>query len=363
MKIILLLIGIIVIFASCEEDIDRRLQGAVESEAPEKVIVKDVINIKGQSEIIIESPSESDILYVECQYKNTAGKSVNARVSGYSTSIKLPGFRDQHKQTVTLISVDKSGNVSESTSTEIEPLKSQLYDVVDNIEVIRKNGGIQFSWLNVDEEDLIIDLFIQNEETQNYKFYESHYSDKEVDSVRVRDLESKLTNFAFVIRNQYFELGDTAKASATPIYEELMDVSNINVLPFNPQFDNNTYSSGFETLWNGKTTGDSYSIMGAGLGSVWFGMDLGEEVKLTTLIFWSRVDFIYAHSMPRKFEIWGTNDLEVANNASSFDGWNKIGDFETIKPSLNDLSVEPTQEDKDFFLEGLAFEFDGETLP
>ena len=87
-------------------------------------------------------------------------------------------------------------------------------------------------------------------------------------------------------------------------------------------------------------------------------MDMGEKIKLSRFKMWSRNDFIYGHSQPRHIVLLGTNDLALANNPTSEDGWETIGEWYDEKPSGNSADVSPTEEDIAYFNAGMDFEVD-----
>lgn len=87
-----------------------------------------------------------------------------------------------------------------------------------------------------------------------------------------------------------------------------------------------------------------------------FNIDLGVTSKLHEVKLWQRQDFLYAAGNVRKFEIWGSNEPAADG---SFDGWVKLMDGNSIKPS-GSPDGSATQQDLDYARAGELFRFDAD---
>lgn len=341
------LINIVAVFllilAACNED--PHYQFPVDEIAPGVVTDVQVENFKGYSQISYVTPKDQDLLYIECQFRNSRNEVRITRSSAFTNKLQVTGFLYSNQQAVTLYSVDKSGNYSKGVTIDIEPLDSPAFDILHSIEIVPAFGGAKVSWVNQTEMEVVLEILLKNKENGQFEAYENFYSSAPELTKAVRGLESIEQELGIVIRDQYQQRTDTISAVFTPFFEQELDYSNFTQLPKHPDFDFNAYSDGWGSLWNKKYGKESYSIFGAGLGSVWFSFDLGNQVKLSRFKMWVRHDFYYAHSHPKHIEIWGTNDPIIANTATSFDGWQKISEWNDQKPSGLSSSFKPTADD------------------
>lgn len=88
--------------------------------------------------------------------------------------------------------------------------------------------------------------------------------------------------------------------------------------PITKLWDNNSAANWYIT----NTTPFPYS----------FTFDMGQTVKLRRFMQWQRltISVLYRTQNVKKFQLWGSDSPDV--NAS-FNGWVKLGDFESVKPS------------------------------
>ncbi|SIR31642.1 DUF4959 domain-containing protein [Maribacter ulvicola] len=342
---------------SCEED-DNRGQFPIDSTPTGIVTDIKVQNEKGYSVLTYTKPTDEDLLYVEAEYINSLGNEVVVRASAFTNTMKLNGFLNSKKVPVKVYAIDKSFNYSEVTKVEIEPLDNPMFDILESMTYNAIFGGIGLSWQNATEEDIIVEFLTFNSESATYENFKSIYSTASDIDVKIRGLEAISSEYGAVIRDEFGQRTDTLKFNATPLFEEQIESDNFRELPHNPDFNAVSYNDGFGVLWNGSTGKESYSIFGSGIDKVYFTMNLGEEIKLSRFKMWSRNDFIYGHSHPRRIVLLGTNDQAIANNPTSEDGWETIGEWYDEKPSGNSAEIAPTEEDIAYFNAGMDFEVD-----
>lgn len=346
------------LITSCETDDDRG-QFATDGTPPGKVTDIKVLNEKGSSVLTYTTPQDADLLYVEAKYNNSSGKETIVRASAFTNTMQLNGFLRSEKIPVEVFAVDKSFNKSKITPVEIEPLDSAIFDVLDSMSYQAIFGGVEISWENEAEQDIVIEFLRFNKKENTYDNYRNTYSKAPSLDVSIRGLNAKKTDFAILIRDEFEQRTDTLKFEATPLYEEQIDPKKFRELPNNPNFDTSSYSYDFSTLFDKVVTSIKvYSIFGDDIGKVYFTMDLGDQIKLSRFKLWSRPEFIYEHSQPRHIVLLGTNNHSIASDPESETGWETLGEWYDEKPSGNPANVPATEEDEAAFNNGIDFELD-----
>lgn len=343
------------VIVSCGEEDDNRGQFPIDSIPPGEVTDITVQNEKGYSLLTFVNPLDEDLLYVEANYINSLGNNAIVRSSAFSNSMELSGFLRSSKVPVEVFAVDKSFNKSESTQVEIEPLDNGMFDIFASIVYEVDYGGIELSWINEAEQDVIVEFLKYDSENSVYANYDNFYTKAPSISVSVRGLEPVETDFGVVVRDEFNQRTDTLKFTAKPLFEEVINPDGFRELPLNPTFDDGSFSAGFAAMFNGITAGNSYNIFGSGIDKVYFTMDMGAKINFSRFKMWVRQDFIYAHSQPRHIVLLGTNDQAIANDSTGETGWETIGEWYDQKPSGNNQSVEPTEEDIAYFFSGMDF--------
>jgi hypothetical protein len=351
-----LIIFMALVLVSCEED-DSRGQFPVDETPPGTVSDVQVLNEPGLSVITYVPPTDADLLYVQAKYLNDLGKEAIVRGSSFTNTIELPGFSKQRKVNVVITAVDKSQNIGNPVTTEIEPLDNPIHDILQSIEWWEVFGGVKLKWTNEEEQEVVIEFLRENTVTNSFEFYENIYTQAQSLEQAVRGLEAKETNFGYLVRDKYGLRTDTVSFTATPYFEEQVSSSAVRQLS-HPSHFSFPYSDSFSVLWDGNTAKQSYSIKNNEGGPVWFTMDFNEPIKYSRFTMWCRPDFVYAHSQPRHIKLLGTNDPTVANDPDSEEGWEVIGEWIDQKPSGGDASDAPTEEDKLYFSSGMEFETD-----
>ena len=130
-----------------------------------------------------------------------------------------------------------------------------------------------------------------------------------------------------------------------------------------PKFDatNNPMSA----LWDGKLDGNSWYRTANGSGSPhWYTFDMGVTAKLSSYTFWQRGvvsehNLVYANASPHIWEVWGSSD---PNPDGSWDGWIKLADCTSVKPSGLPLG-QNSDEDISYALKGETFTLSQDAPP
>jgi hypothetical protein len=150
-------------FAACHE-VEQWWAEPTDSIPPGKVRVVDTIGIPSGVKIIIERPSDPDLLGVKALYTmNNTHENLEAFISAFTDTIVLQGFGDTDEHEVTLIAVDKSLNESESVTTTIRPLPNIIESIRETLQVFDGFGGLYVMWDNPTNQDIALAISVWDE--------------------------------------------------------------------------------------------------------------------------------------------------------------------------------------------------------
>lgn len=355
-KILFLSLIVAIIVSGCKEDYIG--QYPVHSTPPPPVSNIRVENYPGSVKLTYDLPEIDDLFYVKAVYTNTKGERKEVSSSAYSNSIVIKGFGKGQKQQVNLISVDKSYNESSPITIDIEPLDSPIYEILQSLQVHESFGGITLSWNNPLREDVILEALIKDDEDGEYKFVETIYSSEATANRSIRGLIDIPTNFAFYFRDIYSNYTDTIYTQLTPIFEVELDKSKFIPLKLSSKFKIYPYGGQkMEEMWdNIYNVDNNIWYINVAQEPIYFSFDMGVSAKLSRFRLWTRVNYMYRLHHLRTFEIWGTNEVAATVDPDSWDGWEKIMDCESIRPSGAVEGGSPTAEETQYLLGGEEWE-------
>jgi hypothetical protein len=341
---------------SCKEE--ERGQYPVDSAAPQQVNVTDIINFNGGATVTYDIPTDNDFLCVKVVYLLPNGKEKQQMSS--SNSITIKGFAKSGKIEIKLISVDRSRNESQPVTAEIEPLDSPIFEILENLIVTSAFGGIKLEWENRNKDDIVIGVLYRDDENK-YVPVENIYTS--LSGIKyIRNLPSVEIDFAFFVRDIYGNCSDTLFLPLTPWKEEPLDKKLWQEISLCTSFKLSQWGGPVTKLWDGVTVADGTNVYYLDRTEnipIFFTLDLGISAKLSRFTFWGRNNWYFNLHHPKEFEIWGTDDLAVANANCSWDGWNLLISCTSTKPSGNEplASTELTTEDKALAAAGEEYEF------
>jgi hypothetical protein len=315
-----------------------------------------ILNLQGKAIITYSLPEEDDLLCIKSVYVLPNGNRKEMSSSAYSNSIELKGFGKSAKTKVELYSVDKSYNESAPVTVEIEPLDSPIYDVIKTLKLYEAFGGLKLYWENPLGEDIVMGALMK--EDGEFRHIETIYSSEGIAEKAIRGLESRLTDFGFYFRDMYNNYTDTLYLQMTPIFEEEIRKSNFTPLRLSSKFSLHGYGGGkMEALWdNVYNVDDNLLYVNPAPEKIYFAFDMGVEAKLSRFRLWTRRNYMYQLHHIRTFEIWGTSDQSATTNPDNWDGWEKIMDCESFRPSGLTEGGNPTAEEVQYLLGGEEFE-------
>ncbi len=103
----------------------------------------------GGAIITFTAPKSNDLLYIKAVYTNSLGKEVFNVTSIYNNQIEIEGLTDESKTyPVNLYAVDKKGGESPVASINVQPGRSYINLIKDDITIDPIVGGIEVSWTN-----------------------------------------------------------------------------------------------------------------------------------------------------------------------------------------------------------------------
>lgn len=352
------LIIISICFTACDEEFVG--QPPIDSTPPASVSNVKVENIPGGVILTYDLPEEDDLLCITAEYVTPKGGMSEMSSSAYSNSITVKGYGKAQKATIKLYSVDKSLNRSEPVLVEVETTDSPIYDIFKTLTFREDFGGIRPYWENPLNEEIVFEVMIKDE-IGRYNPAGTVYSSDAVYNRAVRGMESKESEFALCFRDLYNNYTDTIFTTMTPFFEMELDKKKFSGLPQSSNFTQHSWSKGFGAMWDNVffTDANVYYLQQKNSSKpvlVYFGFDMGIEAKLSRFTIWSREKYCFTLHHMRTFEIWGTSDPTKANNIDSWDGWTKIMDCESFRPSGKTDGGEVSEAEVEYCRQGEEFE-------
>lgn len=358
----------ILIFSNCEEPMIG--QYPIDKNAPLPVSNVQVKNLPGSVQLSYELPDEDDLLYVQAYYNLPNKQTGVTKTSVFSNNMLIKGFGKSMKQTVRLVSIDRSRNESSSVNVEVEPLDSPIYGILDSLTLKESFGGFKLFWPNYFHEEIVLGVLKKDETTNKYGYIDNFYSSEAVAQKSVRGLDSTRSEFGIFVRDIYGNSTDTLQVSLKPLFEEMIPKEGFVGLRLSSWFKVHGYGGGMDKMWDGVTNVDNniYYIMNGNAIMPYFTFDMGVTAKLSRFKMWQRVNYMFALHNPKLFEWYGTNDAALAADSETQGwetnpGWIKIMDGESNKPSGLPAGAALTPEDDAYGRAGEEFEFPLEAPP
>lgn len=339
------------LLVACQEDTIG--QYPIDSTAPAKVTNPQVENLPGRVLITYELPDETDLLYVKAVYTKSDGTEGSVKASVFNNQVEIVGFGRSKKQTVKLITVDRSQNESDPVPVEIEPLDGTVYSISETMTMEETWGGIKMRWDNPQEDGVFITVTCTDSEGK--EIVETYFSESEVGEIAMRDLDDTPYEFKIEVRDLYDNYSDARIETLTPWKEIMVPLKEITVLPLASNMTlHASYSKGLNALIDNVCSTEDYVYIDKTCAYGYFTFDLGAEYVISRVRMWHRYAYCYTVRNPKFFQYWTTNDWKYAENPDNWDGWNLVYEGKCVKPSGDGSTV--TAEDKAFAMAGHEFE-------
>ena len=342
LKFAMLSLCIVTIFG-CEEDNIRSLI-IDDGRAPGSLFDVAVENVAGGSKLTYNLPDDSDLLYVEAQFKrNSSDGTSKVRSSVFNNNLMVEGFGEEKEYEVSLYAVDQSENRSEPVFVTIKPEKAPFTDVFESLEAFADFGGIHLFWENPFEGEVSIEVYANNE-VGVPKLADVIYTAALNGDYAIRGFDTTERDFTLLVKDRFNNLSDRLTYTIKPLFEQLLDRSkHVGIVQIHDSptafgwdlprlFDGIIGRKGFHTAANWSDPGEELPEY-IGENVQMFTVDLGVLAKISRVHWLQRGDTrrFYQHGNPRIYDIWGTDEL---NADGSLTGWVKMVDNEeVIKPS------------------------------
>ena len=163
-KIYALALGLLAVFAGCQNDVVKPLENDKEAPAP----VRDVTYTKMSGSVLLTYtlPSDPDLLYVAASYTNKAGKKYEFKASYFTNTLLVEGFGDTDTYSLDVYAVDRSENYSEPVNIQVAADTPPVQAAYETLEVQPDFGGMTFSFDNASKADLTVYVSTPNADNE-----------------------------------------------------------------------------------------------------------------------------------------------------------------------------------------------------
>lgn len=347
-KCMMFVVSILII--SCNEEPIG--QQSIDNAAPAPVTGVQVENIPGGAVLRYILPADEDLLYVKAKYMLKDGLPSEVRSSVYSDTLKVQGFGNTDPREIELVAVDRSQNESEPVSVTIQPLEPPVITIGRTLELVADFGGITAFWQNPDRAEISV-VILKEDNNQEYMPIETVYSSTPEGIGSLRGMDTETYKFGVYVQDRWGNRSEVKYASLSPLFEARFDPLKFRELSL-PTDEPVGFGWVMPRLWDGVLTTGFHTNIGTGRWPHWFTFDLGVAGKLSRVITYQRTGtYLYGAGNIRKFEIWGSPTLDPSG---SWDNWQLLGKFESIKPSGAPLGT-VTAEDQAYATAGEQYAF------
>jgi hypothetical protein len=361
-KICFMMFAACFVWYACEEEPIGQRQN--DGKPPKKVESVEIEPIPGGAILTYPVPDDEDLLYVKAVYERN-GKICESKASLYSNTLTVEGYGDMLIHDVAIIAVDRSQNESAPLVVQIKPLEPEVITISKMIRVESASGGVNVLWNNASSTNISVVLLQESDSLMEYIPIETFYSAAETGIGRVRQMPAVPTKLGVYVQDSWGNRSATAYHELTPIYEVMFNPGLFKAV--NLEGDGPHYVGAWfmEQLWNGVTGEDEgySSVAGTGKWPHSITIDLGMVGKISRIRVFQRMgSYVYSGGNMKNFEVWGCDTLKPSGRWEE-DGWIKLMDCESIKPSGLPSGMY-TQEDFDVAKYGEDFEIsDPATTP
>lgn len=336
--------------AGCGQEEKRGLE-LIDNIAPAPPVVVSVENIGGGAIIIFTAPKDDDLLYVVATYMIN-GVERTTKASPYVNKLRIEGFGTEDEYQISLKSVDKSKNESQSVPVTIKPLTPPVKSIYSSLKVIDSFGGVKITWTNPMEASIIIEVFKKDD--NEWISVENFYSSVQDGWGTIRGYKPEPVTFRIRIRDRWDNYSDFLETNNLPLYEEKLDKSKFKEVRALPGDIRTTYSGlPISRIWDGLKNVGSSCFHGSQSAddpcmnhSITF--DMGQTARISRFITWQRTEnasFIFSHNNLKQYIIYGCNELTDEMYAGgrfdeekntiypTFEGWTEVLNTRCYRPS------------------------------
>lgn len=349
----LLTIACLCFTGGCKEEVLGPLHYG---QKPSPVKEYKIESMAGGAKITFKMPPSEDLMYVKAVYKIASGLQRETKSSLYKNYLIVDGFEKEGEYEVTLYAVAKGEIESDPTPVKINTFTPPYLATFSNITLQETFGGVNITYKNENEADLVYQLLEKDKDNKWVEKY-THYSNFKEGDFSVRGYDTLNLDFGVFVKDRWGNISDTLFRTCKPLFETLIDKKKFKdlALPGDMNIPHSNYPQWvLSRIWDDKTTGGEcffHTSNNIAMPSH-FSIDLGQKVKLSRFKYWQRPSDVFKNQNVRKFELWGSNN---PSSDGSWEGWTKIKDYESVKPSGRP-DGEVTTEDIEFGAKGEDFD-------
>ena len=264
-KIYALALGLLAVFAGCQNDVVKPLENDKEAPAP----VRDVTYTKMSGSVLLTYtlPSDPDLLYVAASYTNKAGKKYEFKASYFTNTLLVEGFGDTDTYSLDVYAVDRSENYSEPVNIQVAADTPPVQAAYETLEVQPDFGGMTFSFDNASKADLTVYVSTPNADNEMVNA-ETFYTGLAKATFSVRGFLDVPRDFEICFEDKWGNRSPVKKENLTPIYEAELDKKKFKEVILPGDFPCTFYESKMEYIWDGRAAADGDGQTGAHTGKI-----------------------------------------------------------------------------------------------
>jgi hypothetical protein len=301
--------------------------------APGIVTNVHVTNLPGAAVLTYTLPKDDNLQYVLAEYSINSTTVRQAKTSRYNDTIFVDGFSASKDFTVKLYSVSKSEVRSAAVTATVHPGTPPFRTIAATIKMTDDFGGVNVT-LTDSGEDKIALVVLTKDNNGEFAPVETFYTQIKNGSFPVRGFDTTTRVFGCYIKDRWNNNSDTVYKTIHPMLEQLLDKSKFRQYSL-PNDQPSAWGWEMPYLWDNKLDlgGPGFhTLQGAEPHPHRFTFDMGVVAKLSRFKLLQRFDgYVYSHGNPHFFTMWGCATIPDASG--SWNGWTKLMDCESIKPS------------------------------
>lgn len=323
----------------CSSDVERGIPSQENDAAPSPVTDVRITAIPGGATLSYTLPKSGNLLYVMAEYA-IGEKLFEKKASFYNNSLTIEGFPDTKSYDLKLYSVSRSGTKSLPVNVTVNPLIPPVESTFQSIVMEPTFGGVKVHFTNENESELKL-VVLTTDSLGDLFPADMYYTKQKEAAFSVRGFEPEERTFGLYVLDRWNNYSDTLFVEITPWFEQQLDKFHFKALhlPTDTYEPHASATFTMERLWDGVWGTDAcfHTKPNTGIPQ-WFTFDLGVKARLSRFKLYHRLsgnngansDGQYSAGSPKIVEIYGSNN---PNPNGSWDSWDLMGKFESIKPS------------------------------
>lgn len=327
--------------------------------APAQVSEVKVVPTPGGAILTYKLPVDENLSYVKAVYEIQPGVFREAKSSRYTDTLQLVGFGDTLAHQVKIFSIGKNEKSSEAALISVNPATPPVNTVFNSATLSATFGGVNVAFKNPSKADLAIVVMRDTTGQDTWAVVSTFYTAAVSGNFASRGLESKSQKFAMYIRDRWNNKSATLNEVLTPKFEIEIPKTTFKILVL-PTDQTELAGADFKltNLFDGPLNRQIYASSNASSLPQWVTIDLGKKVQLSRFkMFMDEYSHCYTGSALKNFELWGSNNPDVDGGWTQ---WQKLGTFETLKPSGLPLGQKTAEDINYAAVLGCDYNFDGD---